>query len=47
VALNKDDARLHYELGLAYRKAGLQEQARKELELSSKLYGTKAAGEPK
>jgi Flp pilus assembly protein TadD len=47
VSLSPNDAHLHYELGLAYRKAGMQDRAREQLALSGKLYGTKTAGEPK
>jgi tetratricopeptide (TPR) repeat protein len=47
VTLNEDDPHLHYELGLACRKAGLEAQAKKELEQSAKLYGAKSANEPK
>jgi Flp pilus assembly protein TadD len=47
VALSEDDAHLHYELGLAYRKAGFKDRAESELSLSQKLYGTKTPASQK
>jgi tetratricopeptide (TPR) repeat protein len=47
VALSEDDAHLHYELGLAYRKAGFKDRAKRELSLSQKLYGTKTPASQK
>ena len=42
VRLDPANARLHYQLGLLYRRAGKPQQAREELLLSAKLYGTKS-----
>jgi Flp pilus assembly protein TadD len=47
VTLSPDEAHFHYELGLAYKQAGQMDKARVELAASAKLYGTKAAGDPK
>ena len=41
VALSPKDPKLHFDLGRAYRAAGDMEQARAELALSAKLYGSK------
>jgi Flp pilus assembly protein TadD len=40
--LNPGEAKLHYELGLAYRSAGMAERAKAEFAASEKLYGTKS-----
>jgi Flp pilus assembly protein TadD len=47
VALKPQEAHFHYELGLAYKQAGQMDKAKAELAASAKLYGTKAAGDPK
>ena len=47
VALSPDEAHLHYELGLAYRAAGMQDRAKAEFATSAKLYGTKSDKEQK
>lgn len=44
--LNPGEAKLHYELGLAYRSAGMPDRAKAEFATSQKLYGTKSAKEP-
>jgi tetratricopeptide (TPR) repeat protein len=41
VALSPQDPKLHYDLGRAYRAAGEMEQARAELALSARLFGSK------
>jgi Flp pilus assembly protein TadD len=43
VALSPKDPKLHYDLGRAYRAAGELEQAKAEMALSAKLYGSKDA----
>lgn len=43
VTLSPQDPRLHYDLGRAYRAAGDMDQARAELALSARLYGSKDA----
>jgi Flp pilus assembly protein TadD len=40
--LSPDEARLHYELGLAYRAAGMVDRAKAEFATSEKLYGAKS-----
>lgn len=41
VALAPKDPKLHYDLGRAYRAASRMDEARTELALSAKLYGSK------
>lgn len=43
VTLSPEDPKLHYDLGRAYRAAGEMDEARAELALSAKLYGSKEA----
>lgn len=43
VTLSPQDPKLHYDLGRAYRAAGDVDEARAELALSAKLYGSKDA----
>ena len=45
-ALSPGEAKLHYELGLAYRSAGMPDRAKAEFAASEKLYGTKSVKEP-
>ena len=42
VRLDPANARLHYQLGLLYRRAGKPQQAKQEFLLSARLYGTKS-----
>ncbi|MBE7180418.1 MAG: tetratricopeptide repeat protein, partial [Terriglobus roseus] len=39
VALDSNNSRLHFQLGRLYRTAGLTQQAQREFDLSSRLYG--------
>ena len=44
--LSPGEAKLHYELGLAYRTARMPDRAKAEFATSEKLYGTKSVKDP-
>ncbi|HTV15356.1 MAG TPA: tetratricopeptide repeat protein [Acidobacteriaceae bacterium] len=46
VNLAPRDPKLHYDLGRAYRAAGQMDQAKAEMDLSAKLYGSKDTAPP-
>lgn len=47
IALAPDDPKLHYALGHVYQSLGMMDQAKAELAISARLYGTRDAVGPK